>query len=108
MTSAVEKRALDQLARRRQRLQLLLMMLDEWMRGEDAQGMRVNEIRIRTGRDRGGEHLIVVKASFEGRQFVGFHSGNDVEEVLQGALERVKNNTMKWRDDVPFNERDAE
>lgn len=95
----------ERAARKRQRLQLLLWALDDWMFKEDAMGMRIKAIRISTRGDSGGEKLVVVKASHEGRAYVGFHSAETAEDAIMGALERVRNADLKWREDRPYEER---
>lgn len=102
MTRQVEQQYEARAKRARERTQLLLWMLDSWMREEDMQGMVIDQIVIRNGRDRGDEPLVIVKARFEGRKYVGFHSATDVEAAVQGALERVRNQDMKWREDRPY------
>ena len=102
MTSALEEKAAQQLRRRGQRLQLLLMLLETWMNGEDLQGMAIERITVRSGADRGGEVLVIVKARMEGQPWVGFHSAQSPEEAIRGALERIRNNDLKWREDTPY------
>lgn len=102
MSSKAEERASQRAARLRNRLQLLLWMLEDWMIQEDSQGMVIDTITVRHGRDRGMEPLVVVKARFEGRAYVGFHSASDPEAAIVGALERIKNQQLKWREDTPY------
>lgn len=104
MTSEAERKAAEQLRRKRQRLQLLLMLLDEWMMDIDTQGMQITNIRVRSPLEGHGEFLVIVKARFEGRPYVGFHSAASVEDGLIGALERIRNNDLKWREDQPYKE----
>lgn len=93
----------DKDKRKRQRLQLLLWQLEVWMNAEDTQGMILTHVTVRTGSDRGGEVLVIAKALFEGRPYVGFHSAAAPEDALLGALERIRNNDLKWREDKPLN-----
>lgn len=102
MTSEAEKKVSVALGRKRQRLQLLLMQLDEWMVTVDTQGMRITNIRVRSPIEGSGDFLVVVKARIEGRPYVGFHSATTAEDGLIGALERVRNNDLKFREDKPF------
>lgn len=100
-----EKSIQDGEARQRrnaQRLQLLLWQLDVWMQDEDPQGMWISHITLKSGRTRGGEHLVIVKAQFEGVPYVGFHSAEEAESALRGALDRLRNNTLKWKQDEPY------
>lgn len=106
MVSRKEEAALrERAARKRQRLQLLLWALDDWMFKEDAMGMRILSIRVQTRGNSGGEKLVVVKAQHEGRAYVGFHSSETAEDAILGALDRVRNADLKWREDTPYEER---
>ncbi len=102
MGTAAEQKAVERLSRRRRRLQLLLMMLDEWFEANGGPDMQITEIRVRSGRGRGGQPLVIVKATYEGQRIIGFHSADDAEAALAGALERVKTAQMKWREDHPY------
>jgi hypothetical protein len=63
------------------------------------EGTTIESVRIRTPRTEGGEFLIVVKASVEGKRAVGFHSSTSLPEALSGAANRVLNRTLRWRED---------
>lgn len=106
MSRVLEQKSREQMARKRQRLQLLLMMLEDWMYKEDAQGMLIDSVIIRHGRDKGGDHMVIVKARMEGRPHVAFHSGQTPEDALSGALEGIRSNAAKWRVDKPYEDRD--
>ena len=43
--------------------------------------------------------LIVVKALSDDGPVVAFHRGESVVEAIQGASRRLKNHTLKWRED---------
>lgn len=88
--------------RKRQRLQGLLYQLEEWMMAEDTQGMRITHMTVRSGFERGGEFLVTVKAQIEGRLYVAFHSANSPEDAITGALDRARDNALKWREDTPY------
>lgn len=102
MTSALVAKYEEQQRRQRQRTQLLLMQLDEWMWREDANGMVINTITVRHGRDRGEELLVILKVQYEGKPYVGFHSAETAEKAIAGALDRVRANTMKFKEDEPY------
>lgn len=105
MSSKAEQRRTDRDRRNRERLQLLLWILEDWMLQEDTQGMTITEVRTRVGTGSGGLFLTIVKATFEGRPYVGFHSADTPEDAIRGALERIRNTDMKWREDKPYEER---
>lgn len=102
MASPQEKKVLERESRKRLRLQLLLYALDEWFEGSETTSMRMNQVVIRNGRDRGGEVLVILKASEDDRAYVAFHSGETAEGALRGALEKVRNESTKWREETPY------
>lgn len=59
----------------------------------------ITEIRVKKPKADGEGVMIIVKATEEGQTFVGFHSADSAGEALKGALERVQNRTLKWRED---------
>lgn len=44
--------------------------------------------------------LIVVKGLGEDGYLVAFHRGESIVEALQGVANRLKNHTLKWKEDV--------
>jgi hypothetical protein len=60
---------------------------------------QITEIRIRRRNPETGEVLVIVKARDEEMSYVGFHSEPETELALKGALERVRNGQMRWRED---------
>lgn len=78
------------------------MRLDELMQQEDLQGLQLVEIRVKEAPSNPGEFLVVLKARLEGRPVVAFSSGSTVLDAISTAVERMRNSTMRWREDRPF------
>lgn len=70
-------------------------------RGEDK--MRIKEIRIKSGSERDGEALVTVKARMGDHDYVGFASASSAVEALRLALEKVENETLRWKEDTVRN-----
>jgi len=66
------------------------------------EGNELVDIRLKAPSDEGGEWLVVIRASFEGTRYVGFHSSFRPEEAVRGAVNRVLNGQMKWREETPY------
>jgi len=52
--------------------------------------------------------LVVVKATIGGEDKVGFHGDSTLIECVRGLANRLNNGSLKWREDVPYAERDGE
>lgn len=62
-------------------------------------GTVLASMRVRIPSEDEGEYLIVLKARQEGRAVVGFHAADTFAEAVMGALNRLRNKSIKWRDD---------
>jgi hypothetical protein len=83
---------------------LLVLMERVWHPLESARLMEGNitEIRVRGPKNGSPEIMVIVKAEVDGTLFVGFHSADTYGDALKGALERIQNGQLKWREDKPF------
>ena len=102
MSGQHERAAQAKSNRAAQRLQLLLWGLDDWAMADGEENMRVFEIRVTGGPDRGGEWMVVAKGVDEGKRVVGFHSADTAEEAIRGCLNRIGNGQLKWKEDTPY------
>lgn len=102
MSSRIERDAVSRENRKAQRLQLLTYVLDEFMEVADEDRVTVTSVTVRSGLERGGEVLVIVKGTYEGRQVVAFHSAEESGDAFRGALERLRTNALKWREDTPY------
>ena len=65
----------------------------------------LKEIRIKVRYGEEGDVLVVVKAEgSEGNQ-VAFHSGDRVDDVVIGLANRLRNGSLKWREDKPYEQK---
>jgi hypothetical protein len=62
----------------------------------------VQFINIKLATYEGGELLVILKGVAGTTKVVAFHSADDLFEALAGALSRVENDTLKWREDTPW------
>lgn len=69
-------------------------------------GAEVYEVRGRK-RDDGTGVLLTIKARYEGNKIIGWHGGDTFVEALAGAGKKLAAGAMKWREDLPYEERQA-
>lgn len=102
MASKIELKADADYVKEQVKASRAMSELNSMMDEGDFEDIRILEIRVKNGNDGDGSKLIIVKALVEGRAIIGFSSGLDMTSALRTALERIKNNSMKWRDDKPY------
>lgn len=76
--------------------------LGKLMELDDLDGIVFREIRVKPPVREGGDFMVIIKARTGPHVIVGFHAALDLPEAIRGAFERVKNDTMKWREDRPY------
>jgi hypothetical protein len=81
------------------RLVWLLRRTEGWFMGSPAEGTQLKSITVRPAAGGRGGCLVIARAKIEGRSVVGFHSGDTADAALKGALERIENTSMEWKDD---------
>ncbi len=59
----------------------------------------VNSLTVRIPTADEAQYLVVVRATKEGRAVVGFHGSDSYADTIRGGIERLRNKTMKWRED---------
>jgi nickel-dependent lactate racemase len=62
----------------------------------------VQFVNIKLATYEGGEHLVILKGVSGTTKVVAFHSAEDLLDALAGALARIENDTLKWREDTPW------
>lgn len=73
--------------------------LERWCSTDVPEGVYVKSIRLRAPQNPEGEWLAVVSISTENGGKVGFHSAEDLTAVLSGLSNRLRNGSIKWKDD---------
>lgn len=102
MPSNTEAKYAREFSRYASRIGLVMMALDEMMDVKEFEEMNIREIRVKQNSDGSPGVLVVVKAIEDGRLLVGFSQGMTTSEAVSSAVERIKNNSMKWKDDKPY------
>ncbi len=59
----------------------------------------VTGMSIRHPMDEGQDYLVTLRAVVSGDAKVAFHAGATFQEVLVGLINRMKNRSLKWKDD---------
>lgn len=85
--------------RRTLKLGIAVRQLEHWCEKLVPDHGIVKAIRFKAPRSVGGEWLVVVQVSTEKGGVVGFHSADDFSEAVKGLSSRLRNGSIKWRDD---------
>lgn len=73
--------------------------LDRIINRLDESDLWVEALRFRAPNDNDSQWLAVVTARQDGTPVVGFHGAATFQETLEGLVNRLANNSMKWRPD---------
>ncbi len=65
----------------------------------DADGLTVKGVTIRVPKDHGEDYLVTFRARVDGTDCVAFHGAMSFAEAVTGALRRLYNRSLKWRED---------
>ena len=97
-----ERRLIKSAEGYRERLGECVMLLDEYVQGARGQGEYLTEIRFMVRYGDEGDILVVIKRESEGEKEIAFHSADTMAEAMSGALSRIGNGSLKWREDKPY------
>lgn len=64
-------------------------------------------VLIRPPKHAGDRWLVVLKATTEAGDRVGFHKGSSIMSALAGALQRVYTGKMDWKVETPYRDRNG-
>lgn len=65
----------------------------------------IREIRVKTPNETGSEYLVIVKATNQGQKLVAFHGADTFEDALAGALNKMEQRGLQWKEDKPYTPR---
>lgn len=82
------------------RLGAVVLSTNRWVEGERALGVVVTGLKLRMPTEERPDCLVIVSALKGDRVLVGFHSADMPAEAIRGAIARVENGTMVWRNDL--------
>ncbi len=64
----------------------------------------LKEIRLKVRYGSEGDVLAVIKAEGTEGEQVAFNSGDRLDDVIVGLASRMRNGSLKWREDRPYGE----
>lgn len=83
-----------------------LNQLGDYMESEVAGVGTVKEIRVQGPAATGEGYRAIVKViADDGGAFIAFHNASSLSELMVTLNERMDNATMKWKDDMPYDQR---
>lgn len=65
----------------------------------------ITEVRLRVRYGSEGDILVILKAEGARGKTIAFHSGDTVPECVQQVANRLKNGSLKWKEDIPYEQR---
>lgn len=81
---------------------LAVAEVQEHCTGGHREGPEVAEIRFLLDRDAGTSVLCVIKAYEDDAKIVGFVGGRRLTDTLLSLADKLKAETVKWREDRPW------
>ena len=90
------ERAFGQLA---ERAGTVLITADRHLDTLLDKGVDVTAMRIKMPVEEGNDYFVIVQARVEGVASVGFHGSDTFAEAVVGALNRLYNGSISWRED---------
>lgn len=92
----------DLYSKRGRRLYMLLELCWNMQSGSRLADMTLISFTVRAPKYAGGDIMVVAKAHDHGQDFVNFASAATAGDALMAALEKIHNETAKWREDRPY------
>lgn len=83
----------------------VLLDIDDQVDNPRDSGIRYTDLRVKLEVGDGEEVLAIIKRERDGLKEIAFHYGPSVGTVLEGLVGRMKNGSLKWKEDVPYEER---
>lgn len=68
----------------------------------------ITSVRVKLPDWSSDSYLVVIRADQEGRGVVAFHGAESFSGVLMGLLQRMKNKSLKWKEDMYANNTQGE
>lgn len=62
----------------------------------------VKDVRFKCNSDPSGQVLLIIKAEREGVMYVGFHKDVDLLTCFSTGVQRLLDQSIRWREDIPF------
>lgn len=80
----------------------VLLDLADQLDDPRADGVVYTELRVKLDTGADDEVLAVLKRDGVGGKEIAFHYAQDVGAVIEGLVGRLKNGSLKWREDKPY------
>jgi len=77
----------------------------EWLENPGDGETYITKVTFKPNWGSEGDIFIILNATVGGVDRVAFHGGATFADALISAVKRLRNGSMKWRDDVPYESR---
>ncbi len=83
----------------------VLLDLDDQLANPHEDGVLYTDLRIKLDVGYDADYLLIVKRIRGDEKEIAFHYGSTVGAAVEGLVGRMKNGSLKWREDKPYEER---
>lgn len=77
-----------------------VLRFDDTTHALDEDMVYVQSITFKTPNEERSGWMVVMRATTEGKQVVGFHNADTFAEALKGTIDRLTNRSIKWKADA--------
>lgn len=102
LTEVRERKLLRRAMKLQERMGESVLTLDDYITDTGGHNRYVVEIRFKVRYADEGDILIVVKRAGEGGKEIAFHSADTLGEAVISLANRMRNGSLKWREDKPY------
>lgn len=102
LREARERKLLKQAESMRARIGESILTIEDHIHDPREGQMHLNEVRLTVRYDSVGDVLAMLKRSDGTVKEVAFHSADTISEVVSGIASRLRNGSLKWREDKPY------
>lgn len=108
LREAREKKLLKTAENIRSRVGEAVLTLDDYVTDPRDTEAYIKEVRLRIRFDDEGDVQGIVKREGENGKEIAFHNGDSLAQTLQGLANRMRNGSLKFREDKPYGARNGD
>lgn len=102
LMEARERKLIKRAERLQERMGESILTVDDYITGRLGDYDPITEVRFKVRYLDEGDILVVVKRKGEAGKTIGFGSADTLGEAVISLANRLKNGSIKWREDTPY------
>lgn len=102
LREARNRRLLKQAEGLRERIGEAVLTIEDFVNDPRDANMHITEVRLTVRYGEVGDILVVVKRTDGDKKEIAFHSADTVSEAVSGLASRLRNGSLSWREDTPY------